>query len=163
MSDTTTPTGADSVEKIAHELRRASVSSVPSELANFENLNGWADRLAALSSVADGVPRDDELPGMWERADLIGGATDCPAAPVGGDGEACECGCGRICCPSCGEEIATRPAAAGVGELRGVAAELRYADGMQGHRMKEWAQRIDDACDRLAAAPSPGAGGEGER
>lgn len=40
--------------------------------------------VAALSG--EPAPTADYLPGMWEEADLIGGATDCLPAPTEGGG-----------------------------------------------------------------------------
>lgn len=74
----------------------------------------WRPAIASIRHVAErgieaasaqvrevGPSGDDELPGMWERADLIGGATDCkPAAepvPLPDHDEACNEACGDGC------------------------------------------------------------------
>lgn len=53
---------SDSIEKIVAEMRRASVSSAPDELATFDKLNEWADRLASLRQVPEVlVKANDEI------------------------------------------------------------------------------------------------------
>lgn len=73
-------TNTETLRALANEMGEFVNAECAAEL---DTIQKWRDRIENALSAGDAVPADDELPGMWSSADLIGGKTDAdaPAAP----------------------------------------------------------------------------------